>query len=87
MRKKTARKLKNEIYPNFDIIKKIVKNEIPFTIGSDSHHPYQVGDHIKKTLEDLKDLENIKFSLFRKRKKTIIDLDELRNYNIKKNVK
>ncbi len=37
------RKPVGEMYPSFDILKQMAKMEIPITLGSDAHHPDQLG--------------------------------------------
>ncbi|MEZ8790241.1 MULTISPECIES: histidinol-phosphatase [Vibrio] len=48
----TKRKTKGEaVYPNYDLVRTMVEQELSFTIGSDAHSPSNVGSGIRENLE------------------------------------
>ena len=48
------RKSENELYPNKRIIKELIARKIPLVIGSDAHHPADVGYAFEPTIHFLK---------------------------------
>lgn len=58
-----------EIYPSYDIIKILFEENVPVTMGSDSHSPAEVGQGFKEASVMLKKAGYTKVSGFSKRKR------------------
>lgn len=63
-----------EIYPAFSIIKRMAAIGIPVTLGSDAHHPDQVGYELIKTARLLKKAGYRRIIRFVSRRKIQVDL-------------
>ncbi len=57
----------NEIYPSFDILKKVIKKGIPISLASDSHSPEHVGYKFNEVIGSLFDFEGVKLASYKKR--------------------
>ncbi len=64
-----ARKPVGEIYPSDDIIELFFRNNVPVTLGSDSHKPEEVAFLFGKTLEKIKQIGYRKISGFQRRRR------------------
>lgn len=64
-----------EIYPSPEILKKCREQGIPITLGSDSHHPEDVGRHYEKALPLLRSFGYRHLATFTKRKRSEIFID------------
>lgn len=64
-----------EIYPSPDILKKCHEQGIRITLGSDSHHPADVGQHYERALPLLLSLGFRRLATFTKRKRSEIFID------------
>lgn len=62
------RKPVKELYPEEAIIKRIYNCNIPVTIGSDAHHPEQVGENLAHVVELLKRIGFRKITGFNQRR-------------------
>ncbi|PKL41368.1 MAG: histidinol phosphate phosphatase [Spirochaetae bacterium HGW-Spirochaetae-1] len=58
-----------EMYPSDDILKIFFDNNVPITLGSDSHSPEHVGYMFDAALEKIKKAGYTSLSFFRKRKR------------------
>ncbi|MFX0057750.1 MAG: histidinol-phosphatase HisJ [Candidatus Hodarchaeota archaeon] len=67
------RKEVKEQYPSEEIIKKMWEFDIPILLGSDAHHPYEVGYKFKETIKLIKKIGYNQLAYFDKRKKYFID--------------
>lgn len=63
-----------EQYPSWDIVNIFFNNNVPVTIGSDSHSPDQVGYKLNETVEKLKKIGYTKISGFTQRKRHNINI-------------
>ncbi|MHA1729279.1 MAG: histidinol-phosphatase HisJ [Promethearchaeota archaeon] len=63
------RKKVGEIYPEIEILKKIIAKDIPMIISSDAHRPEEVGYKFNETLQLLRKLGLNKLCLMTKRRK------------------
>ena len=63
-----------EIYPSEDIIKIFFDNNVPITLGSDSHEPQTVGYAFDKAVNIIKKAGYTKISGFAKRKRYDVNL-------------
>jgi histidinol-phosphatase (PHP family) len=68
------RKPAQEIYPSESIIKILFEENVPVTLGSDSHLPMDVGADFDKALALLKKYGYRKISVFDKRKKFSLNI-------------
>lgn len=57
----------NEVYPSPDILNKCYDTGIPLTIGSDAHHPDEIGRHFDRTIETLLSLGHTHLATFEER--------------------
>lgn len=67
------RKDVNKQYPSWNLIKEIYNLDIPILLGSDAHHPSEVGYKFKEVLPELKKIGFNQLIRFTKRKKEYID--------------
>jgi histidinol-phosphatase (PHP family) len=65
-----------DIYPSMEILKKCYNKEITITMGSDAHHPANVGRHYERVLPILFSTGYRKLAVFTKRKRTEIQIKE-----------
>jgi len=65
-----------EIYPSFDILKKVIKKSIPISLASDSHSPEYVGYKFNDVIESLLDFEGVKLASYKKRHLTSYPLTQ-----------
>ena len=63
-----------EIYPSQDIINIFFENNVPITLGSDSHEPATVGYAFDKAVDIIKKIGYTKISGFKKRNRYDINL-------------
>ena len=70
------RKNVGEPYPGLDWLPSIRDNSIPLTIGSDAHHPDQVGLNIKSVYLKLKEAGINKLVVFKNRRQSEKMIDE-----------
>lgn len=63
------RKPVEEFYPSKDILKILIENNAPITLGSDSHIPEDAGRDINEAINILKELGCTKVSRFKNRKR------------------
>ena len=66
----------NEIYPSFDILKKIIKKGIPILFSSDSHSPEHVGFKFNEVMKYLSDFNGVKLATYKKRHLTLHTLTQ-----------
>jgi len=64
-----------EVYPSPDILNKCRELGIRITLGSDAHHPVDVGRHYERTLTLLLSLGYKSLAVFTKRKRSEIFID------------
>ena len=69
-----ARKPVKEFYPEDAILKKAFKNGIEITLGSDAHHPNEVGHKFDEAIKKLKMIGFEYIISFDKRKKVKIPI-------------
>jgi histidinol-phosphatase (PHP family) len=63
-----------DIYPSLEILKKCYKQGISITIGSDAHHPANVGRHYDRVLPLLLSIGYRQLAIFTKRQRTEIQI-------------
>ncbi|MFX1568183.1 MAG: histidinol-phosphatase HisJ [Promethearchaeota archaeon] len=68
------RKDVHEQYPSEDIIKKMFNLDIPVLLGSDSHHPNDLGYEFKAMLKLLKKIGYNQLAHFNRRKREFIEI-------------
>jgi histidinol-phosphatase (PHP family) len=68
------RKEVKEQYPSIEIIEKIYELDIPIILGSDAHHPNDLGYKFKEMLKLLKQIGYNQLAHFNKRKRTFIEI-------------
>jgi histidinol-phosphatase (PHP family) len=68
------RKPANEIYPSAEIITILFEENVPVTLGSDSHTPEDVGRDFDKALSLLKTTGYTKIASFKKRKTSFVEI-------------
>ncbi len=68
------RKEVKEQYPSKDIIKKMYELDIPIVLGSDAHHPNEVGFNFNEAIKLVKKIGYTQLAYFEKRKRKFIDL-------------
>lgn len=68
------RKPVKEMYPSEQILKILYKENVPVTLGSDSHTPQEVAADFDKAIELIKKIGYRKVSAFSKRKRYEIDI-------------
>lgn len=68
------RKEIKEQYPSENIIKKMYELDIPILLGSDAHHPDDVGYHFKEVTEIIKEIGYNQLAYFNKRKRSFIEI-------------
>jgi histidinol-phosphatase (PHP family) len=68
------RKEVKEQYPSKDIIKKMYDLDIPILLGSDAHHPDEVGFNFNDAIKLVKKIGYTQLAYFEKRKRKFIDL-------------
>ena len=64
----------NEMYPSEDIIEIFFENNVPITLGSDSHSPQTIGYAFDKAVKLIKKIGYTKISGFKKRNRYDINL-------------
>lgn len=69
------RKEVKEQYPSFEIIKEMYELGIPILLGSDAHHPNDIGYKFKQTKELLCQIGYNKLAHFDKRKRKFIEIN------------
>lgn len=67
--------LVQEAYPSPDIIAKCCEQGINITLGSDAHHPTEVGQHYDRILPVLRSAGYRHLTTFTKRKGTLVDIE------------
>jgi len=68
------RKEIKEQYPSFEIIEKMYELDIPILLGSDAHHPNELGYKFNKMIKLVSKIGYTKLAHFYKRKKTFIEI-------------
>jgi len=68
------RKKVKEQYPSLEIIKEMYELGIPILLGSDAHHPNEVGYKFKKIIKLVSKIGYNKLAHFYKRKRTFIEI-------------
>ena len=68
------RKKAKEQYPSVTIIKKMHELDIPVLLGSDAHHPDELGFNFKKIIKLIKQIGYDQLAYFEKRKRSFIEL-------------
>ncbi len=58
----------HEFYPGITFLKRLRKHNVPVTLGSDSHHPREVGRHFKEAAALLHEVGYTEIMTFEKRK-------------------
>ncbi len=69
------RKKIKDYYPSLNIIEKLIKKEIPLTIGSDSHLPEHIGYYFNETFDKLSNFRKIKWARYSRRELHFWDLN------------
>ena len=69
------RKNVGEQYPSNEIVKKLYDLDIPILLGSDAHHPDEVGYNFNEILKLIKRTGFNQLAYFEKRKRSFIDLE------------
>jgi len=65
-----------EFYPGPDFLRRLHENNVPVTLGSDSHHPGEVGRYFRQAVELLKEIGYREIMTFEKRKKIPVPLEQ-----------
>lgn len=65
-----------DIYPSLGILEKCCRKGIPITMGSDAHHPANVGRHYQRVLPILLSVGYRKLAIFTKRQRGEIQIKE-----------
>ncbi len=60
-----------EFFPSTPVLRLLIRNQIPITLGSDSHSPRDVGRYIGDAVHLLRDCGLREIATFQKRKKTL----------------
>lgn len=68
------RKEVKEQYPSKKIIKKMFELDIPILLGSDAHHPDEVGYHFKEAIKIVQDIGYNQLAYFNKRQRSFIEI-------------
>ncbi|MFW9930709.1 MAG: histidinol-phosphatase HisJ [Candidatus Thorarchaeota archaeon] len=68
------RKKVGEQYPSNEIIKKLYDLDIPILLGSDAHHPDEVGYNFNEMIKLVKRIGFSQLAYFEKRKRSFIDI-------------
>jgi histidinol-phosphatase (PHP family) len=68
------RKKVGEQYPSNEIIKKIYDLDIPILLGSDAHHPNEIGYNFNEMIKLIKMIGFNQLAYFEKRKRSFIDI-------------
>jgi len=68
------RKKVKEQYPSLEIIEEMYELDIPLLLGSDAHHPNEVGYKFKKIIKLVSRIGYNKLAHFYKRKRTFIEI-------------
>jgi len=68
------RKEVKEQYPSFEIIEKMYELDIPILLGSDAHHPNELGYKFNKMINLVSKIGYTKLAHFYKRKRTFIEI-------------
>ncbi|MFX1354266.1 MAG: histidinol-phosphatase, partial [Promethearchaeota archaeon] len=68
------RKPVKEQYPSENILKDIYELDIPILLGSDAHHPDELGFEFKNTITLIRKIGFNKLAYFQKRKLTFVEL-------------
>ncbi len=68
------RKEIKEQYPSFEIIEKMYELDIPILLGSDAHHPNELGYKFNKMIKLVSKIGYTKLAHFYKRKRTFIEI-------------
>jgi len=68
------RKPVKEQYPSFQILQALFENDIPITIGSDSHRPDEVGWELEKALQMLREIGYSQIVCYKNRKREYYDI-------------
>lgn len=63
-----------EQYPSFEIIEQIFELDIPILLGSDAHHPNDLGYKFNEILKLLKKIGYTELAHFKKRKRSFIEI-------------
>ncbi|MFX1499665.1 MAG: histidinol-phosphatase HisJ [Promethearchaeota archaeon] len=69
------RKEVREQYPSFEIVKEMYELDIPVLLGSDAHHPNDIGYKFTKILKELKKIGYTKLAHYNRRKRTFIEIN------------
>jgi len=64
-----------EVYPSLDVLEMMLTMDIPITLGSDAHHPDQLGDNIRQVVLLAKKTGYRRVVAFNKRKKIFVPLE------------
>jgi len=67
----------SEAYPAFDMIKKCQKSGVSMTLGSDAHHPDDVGRHFGRAISLLRSAGYTKLASFTERRRMDIPIENL----------
>ena len=68
------RKQIKEQYPSVKIIKKMHELDIPILLGSDAHHPDELGFNFNNIIKLVKGIGYDQLAYFEKRKRSFIEL-------------
>ncbi|MGB5911577.1 MAG: histidinol-phosphatase HisJ [Promethearchaeia archaeon] len=68
------RKQIKEQYPSVKIIKKMYELDIPILLGSDAHHPDELGFNFNKIIKLIKGIGYDQLAYFEKRKRSFIEI-------------
>ncbi len=68
------RKPVKEQYPSIEILQKCYENDVQVTLGSDSHHPKEVGWELDRALNILRKVGYSQINGFEKRKRLLYDI-------------
>lgn len=63
-----------EPYPSFEILNLAAQKGIEITLGSDAHHPEEIGRHFEQILEPIKDLGWQRVVTFERRQKQFLPI-------------
>ena len=61
----------HDFYPNTQFLKRLHKHGVPITLGSDSHHPTEVGRYFDRAVSLLKEVGYKEIAYFEKRKRIL----------------
>lgn len=64
-----------ELYPNKEFLELCFHYGVPVTIGTDAHHPSQVGEGLQEGFQLIKEVGYKQIATFEKRKRIMVDIE------------